>query len=473
MYPVWEGVFVHSAMYIAIIAVFHVIVSHLTVAASWFNLFLEYQAVHKDRPELYEYLKRSALGLLVFAYTGGAMAGVGIWQSTTAANPRGISTLIHNFVLFWGSEWYMFLIDVVGIIAYYYTFGRVDKKTHLRIATILALGGTGTLTLIVGILAFKLSPGPWIESGQPLVGFFNHTFWPQFFLRLSVMFVITAAWAILISSGLPRGYPAREQIVRYASLMGLAGLIYAGWAWTFWLHPSLPPSALIILESAAIPPITFTIIYLGVGATFLGLIYAYLSPESQHRLTGIVALVVLFSAIFGAERTREVMRKPDVVAGYMSSNQLIFADMPARGIWNEEDRLNRSGLLGELPFLPSAAEIGSSPLANMSGDEAHQIAVGRVLVLQQCAACHSVSDQTSVMVGDNQLTLRSLAVILTNRGQSTPQQIESYIGGIQGFPYMHPVVGKPEERAAMASYLAYFRAMSVSTASANGGQGGR
>lgn len=80
-------------------------------------------AVHENRPEFYEYLKRSALGLLVFAYVFGALAGVGIWQTTTAANPRGISTLIHNFVLYWGAEWYMFLIDVIGIIVYYYTLG--------------------------------------------------------------------------------------------------------------------------------------------------------------------------------------------------------------------------------------------------------------------------------------------------------------------------------------------------------------
>ena len=91
MYPVWEGILVHSAMYVAIVAAFHVLASHLTVAAAWFNLYLERRAVYENRPEFYEYLKRSALGLLVFAYVFGALAGVGIWQTTTAANPRGIS----------------------------------------------------------------------------------------------------------------------------------------------------------------------------------------------------------------------------------------------------------------------------------------------------------------------------------------------------------------------------------------------
>ncbi|MGB9739816.1 MAG: hypothetical protein ACP5UR_00240 [Chloroflexus sp.] len=120
MCPIWEGRFIHSAMYMAIVSAFHVLASHLTVAAAWFNLYLKRRAVYEQRPELYVYLKHSALGLLVFAYVFGAMAGMGIWQTTTAANPRGISALIHNFVFYWGAEWSMFLIDVVGIIAYYY-----------------------------------------------------------------------------------------------------------------------------------------------------------------------------------------------------------------------------------------------------------------------------------------------------------------------------------------------------------------
>lgn len=46
MYPVWEGVGVHSAMVVAIIASFHVLASHLTVAGAWFNLYLERRAVY-------------------------------------------------------------------------------------------------------------------------------------------------------------------------------------------------------------------------------------------------------------------------------------------------------------------------------------------------------------------------------------------------------------------------------------------
>ena len=260
MYPTWEGLGVHSTMFVAVIAAFHVIASHLTVGAAWFNFYVERRAYRENRPELYQYLRKSAMGLLVFSYVWGAMTGVGIWQSTTAGNPRGISTLIHNFVLFWGSEWYMFLIDVVGIIVYYYTLEKVDPKTHLRLAFILALGGTGTLSLIVGILGFKLSPGKWLENGEVLSGFYNPTFWPQYFMRFALMQAITGAWAILMASRLPRDFPERRHIIRWAGIIGLVGLAAALLIGRVWYWHNIPARSKGLLSTKAFPAVTVQIL---------------------------------------------------------------------------------------------------------------------------------------------------------------------------------------------------------------------
>jgi mono/diheme cytochrome c family protein len=447
MYPIWEGVFVHSAMYVAIVAAFHVLASHLTVAAAWFNLYLERRAVHENRPEFYEYLKRSALGLLVFAYVFGALAGVGIWQTTTAANPRGISTLIHNFVLYWGAEWYMFLIDVIGIIVYYYTLGRVSPRTHLKLAWILALGATGTLAIIVGILSFKLTPGAWLQTGASLDGFYNPTYYPMLAMRFALMFTITAAWACLIASTMPQGTPWREHIIRRASVMGLAGLIVGALVWLFWYYPTLPEHARQVMASRAVPPITYQVIIGGVVLTALGLLLNIIYPRHQRAVIAVGAMGVLFLAIFGAERTREVMRKPDIIAGYMSSNQLVIADIPARGVRAEESRLNQQGLTGQLPFIVPVKA------AQDLYDTQKQWKTGKLLVLQQCASCHSVSHQTSIAIGRHELRLRPVDELLASRGATTPQAIEAYLNAIGGFPYMHPVKGTQEERAAMAAYL--------------------
>ena len=439
MYPVWEGIWLHSGMYIALIASFHVLVSHLTVAAAWFNLYLERRAVKENQPEFYQYLKKSALGLLVFAYVFGALSGVGIWFSTTAGNPRGISTLIHSFVFYWASEWYMFWIDVAGIIAYYYTLNKVSNRTHLKLAWILALGSTGTLVIIVGILAFKLTPGAWLATGQSLDGFFNPTFWPQLMARFFAMFAITGVWAVAVAAQMPKSSPYRNEIIRDASAFGLLGLVLSGITIQYWFLPAVPESARALLQTPAVPSITFTLIAICAIVVVAYYLQAIAWPKVQHWALAVGALAVLFSGVFGLERVRELLRKPDIVAGYLSSNQIVIQDMPARGIKAEEEALNQTGTLDNLPFLADSG----SPMEN-----------GRRLVTQQCSSCHTTSTQTTIKVGQNGLALRSVARLFQERNMTSPQQIETYLGALGGFPYMHPVIGTQEEKAAMAIYLA-------------------
>jgi hypothetical protein len=50
--------------------------------------------------------------------------------------------------------------------------------------------------------------------------------------------------------------------------------------------------------------------------------------------------------------------------------------------------------------------------------------------------------------------MRSVARLFQQRNMTSPEQIEAYLGALGGFPYMHPVVGTQEEKAAMAIYLA-------------------
>ena len=451
MYPTWEGMGLHSTMFVAIIASFHVIASHLTVGAAWFNFYVERRAVREQRPELYEYLRKSALGLLVFSYVWGAMTGVGIWQSTTAGNPRGISTLIHNFVLFWGSEWYMFLIDVVGIIVYYYTLGKVDPKTHLRLALILALGGTGTLSLIVGILGFKLSPGDWLHNGEILSGFYNPTFWPQYLMRFLLMQTITGAWGVLMASRLPRDFPERQKVIRWAGTIGLVGMAGALLVGRYWYWANVPARSKALLSTNAFPAVTVDLLIGGGILTAAFLLLASWKPQLQSKLGAMALFIVMFSTVFGAERTREILRKPDVVNGYMSSNQLTFTGLPARGIESEEAKLNRDGVLGSLPFLPAADDIDSGPSPEYAD---HRVEVGRQIAIFECSGCHSVSDQTVIHLGDNQLALRQQSALLRKISANDEVSIRAILDNLGAYPFMHAFVGTDEEKDALAAYLA-------------------
>lgn len=450
MYPAWEGFILHSAIVIAIIAVAHVIFSHVTVAATWFNWWVERKSLVENKPYLQDYLKASALRLLMFAYTIGAMMGVGIWFSVTGSNPRGISALIHNFVFYWASEWFWFIIDVFGIAVYYYTFGRVNPKTHARIGLMLALAASGTLAIIVGILGFKLSPGAWLQTGLSLDGFYNPTFWPMLFARFGLMFALTALYAILVASTLPREHPAREEVVRLAGKVGLVGLAAGVALVLFWYVPQLPEHARTLLRlPQVIQPIFFVKMLLGVLATALILLLALLAPkQAATPVLGYLGLLLAFIGLFGAERTREAIRKPDVVLGYMAANQIIRVnlDFGTRKVRAEAPLLDQEGLLKKLPFAVARGAVAAGPAGGVDPVE-----TGRALVVLQCSSCHTVSKATAFLGGN-----RNLAALLKRRGLTTAAMIEPYLNAIGGFPYMHPVVGTPEERGYMAQYLERF-----------------
>jgi hypothetical protein len=97
----------------------------------WYNVYLERKANRENRPELLEFVKKYSWFLLIFSYVFGSLSGIGIWYAARVANPRGISGLIHNYVWGWATEWVFFIIEVIGIFIYYYTMGRVDKRTQL------------------------------------------------------------------------------------------------------------------------------------------------------------------------------------------------------------------------------------------------------------------------------------------------------------------------------------------------------
>ncbi|MGQ9753524.1 MAG: c-type cytochrome [Thermaceae bacterium] len=431
-------------MFVALIAVLHVLFSHLTVAATWFNWYVERQAL-AGRTAYYDFLKASALRLLMFAYTIGAMVGVGIWFSVTANNPRGIGTLIHNFVFYWASEWFWFIIDVFGIAVYYYTFGRVSQRTHARIGLMLAFAATGTLAIIVGILGFKLSPGAWLETGQSLDGFYNPTFWPQIFARFALMFALTALYALLVLSTMPKDHPARAPIARLAGKVGLTGLAISSLLLFFWYLPSMPEDARRLLAIPnVIQPVFYVKMAVGAAALVITLLWALIAPKRIPLAWLYLTTAFVYLGLFGAERIREAVRKPDIVLGYMGSNQLIFKDMPVRGIQAEESKLNQEGVLGRLPYAVAPGAKAAGPAGGVDPLEA-----GKTLVRIQCSSCHTVSEGPWLFGG-----LRPLSELLARRGLTEEAIIRGFLEGVGGYPYMHPVVGTPEEKDYMAKYLA-------------------
>ncbi len=438
MYPIWEVPNLTAGIILALIATFHILPSHFSTSAMWFNVYVETKAYRENRPELLEFIKRYSLLLLVFSYVLGSLSGIGIWYAATVANPRGISGLIHNYVWGWATEWVFFIIEVTGIFIYYYTLGKVDKKTHLKIGWIFAIGSWTTMVIIVGILSFMLSPGKWPETGNFFDGFFNQTYWSQLLMRTTLMFGISAAYAIAVATRI-KNEDVKAFITKTASKWGIAGIIL-GSILLLWYLKTLParPHELI---SILAPKTLKTGMIVTAGLLILYFIYAGMKPLSIRLIPAILAIVVIFGGIWSTERIREMIRKPYVISQYMYSNQIIGKAIPAKAVAAEANVINEKGILKVAPFVPEGLK---------EVNDANALQAGKMIARIECLSCHTLNERGLRPMPQ---MVKRLEFKKEVEKAKEVEEIEAFLDGLGGYPYMPPFMGTPAEKMALATYL--------------------
>ena len=125
-YPVWQLDFAGGGFLIAVIATVHVYVSHFAVGGGLFLVLTEMMGLRKKDPDILEYVRRHSKFFLLLTMVFGAVTGVGIWFTIALLSPAATSVLIHHFVFGFAAEWVFFLIEIVALFIYYYTFDRMD-----------------------------------------------------------------------------------------------------------------------------------------------------------------------------------------------------------------------------------------------------------------------------------------------------------------------------------------------------------
>ena len=208
-YPFWEVPFLGSSSVIAIIAVFHVMISQFAVGGGLWLPMAERKALREGRADWMEQLKRHSRFFLLITGVFGTVSGVGIWFAIGLTQPEATSTLIHNFVFGWALEWVFFLIELTTIAVYYYTWDRIPEKLHLTVGWVYAASSVCTLVIINGILTFMLTPGEtWLgvagtghEASKFWNAFFNPTFWPSLIMRTLVCVTLAGVWALITGAG--------------------------------------------------------------------------------------------------------------------------------------------------------------------------------------------------------------------------------------------------------------------------------
>lgn len=443
LYPTWFEPFLGSGWVVAVIATIHVLASHTSVGAAIVFAYLAVIAYRHNRPELLDYIKKYGLFLLVFSYVIGSITGPGIWFSTTVASPRGISALIHSFVWKWATEWVFFVIEVVGVYMIIYLVGRVDQKTHLRIALIFGLASYTTMLVIVGILSFMLVPGKeiWFTEGGYLNAFYGSNTFAQLAMRTAFMFTMTAVVGGIVASAI-KDVAFKKEMLRRLGILGLISTA-SGLLLFQWYLITLPESASLVMENR-LPEYFAPSLLVVMGFIAAYFLFTIIAPRLiVPAIASVMTILILVLGLWPEETARESIRKPYVAGQYVYSNQVIARDVPGMGIKSEIPVIEEHGFLKTLVFQPEN-------LREVTPENAFD--VGYSLALTTCSNCHS-------------LTTTGMRPLSNYFGGSTDiDEIKTYLKGALSTGntvYMPKIPLKDMEAEALALYIASLEDESV------------
>jgi len=413
-YPFWEVPFLGSSSIIAIIAIFHVMISQFAVGGGIFLPVTERKALREGRKDWLDQLKQHSRFFLLVTGVFGTVSGVGIWFAIGLTQPEATSTLIHNFVFGWAIEWVFFLVELTCIAVYYYTWDRIPAKLHLTVGWVYAVSSACTLIIINGILTFMLTPGDtWLsvagtghEASKFWNAFFNPTYWPSLMMRILVSLTLAGVWALI--TGARIGNPAlKASSLRWTTRWLVPSFVFMPLALVWYLY-MVPASQRALLS--------FGISTIGAG-TF--------SQVTRLVLIMVITCAVLVLALMATgagEQAREMLRKPYVIGRHMYSNGTRVNEVASR---------NRDG------YLPHTLWLNRNVSSHW--------AMGEAMYRGQCGSCHTLTGYRSLnrlLAGRDRESIASLLTMLHEYKPDTAYT-----------KFMPPLTGTSEEITALGDYL--------------------
>ena len=439
-YPWWYIPFLTSPMLIALVSVFHVLVSHYAVGGGLF-LAVETQYAYKTNNRKYlAYLKDHAWFFILLTVVYGAISGVGIWWTIGLSSPIATETLIHIFVFGWAMEYVFFIIEIASAFIFYYYWEKLDPKTHQIVGWIYAISAWISLVLITGITAFMLNPGSWTTNKDFWVGFFNPQLLPQVLSRTGGSLLLSSLYVYAHASFRLKDSELRDLIASRSARPGLLGavLVCVGGAGWFYF---LPESARAALQAASVLNVLMVLITVITIAVFVMLyVGPYKNPKWLSPGFAILFLALGFAAITTGEYLREAVRKPFVVYNVVMSNQILPEEIPhlrqtgylEGGVWT------RAYVKKKYPEMFTGKEIDETKFLFLFEND--QIKLGRVLFQYACNDCHATRDGYSP-VGH---MIRGWTKDMIKEVVKEPEKVHFF---------MPPFPGTDEEAEVLSKYL--------------------
>ncbi|MCS7198496.1 MAG: cytochrome ubiquinol oxidase subunit I [Candidatus Bipolaricaulota bacterium] len=439
-YPAWYVEFLTSPMLIAIIAIFHVLVSHYAVGGGLFLAVETRYAYRTNNKEYLAYLKDHAWFFILITVVFGAITGVGIWWTIGLASPLATEMLIHTFVFGWAMEYVFFVLEIVSAFIFFYYWGRLEPKIHQVMAWIYAFSAWMSLVLITGITAFMLNPGAWVENRNFWVGFFNPQFIPQLIARTGGALLLSALYVYLHAAFRIKEPKLRDLIASRSTLPALIGavcIVIGGVGWYLFL----PESAKAALAAASALNIMMVLIFaITVGVFALLYLGPYRNPGWMSPGFALVLFVMGLTVFSASEFVREAVRKPYVIYNVVYSNQILPEELPTlreKG-YLEGGTWTSAWVRARYPQVTNSPEIDERKLLELP--EPAQRELGHLLFQYHCSSCHATREGYS-------------AVGQLLRGW-TPEMIKNLVQNPEKFHFfMPPWAGTPEEAELLTKYL--------------------
>lgn len=421
-YPVWWIPSVGGGLLIAVISIVHVYVAHFAVGGGLFLVLTEMKGYREDSKDILDYTKRHTKFFLLLTMVFGSITGVGIWFIISLVHPSATSELIHAFVFGWATEWVFFVVEIVSLFVYFYTFGKMERRNHLLIGWLYFIFAWLSLFVINGIVAFMLTPGAWLMSRDFWDGFFNPSFFPSLFFRTLLAFMFAGIFGFLTSTTL-KDKALRETMTRYCARWLLIPIILIP-IFSYWYLNSITDSSksMILGRSPEILPFFKGFIWIMPLLFLGGVTMAIRMPSTIKRAFALVLFVLGLLYMGSFEWIREAARRPYVIYDYMYSNSALKSEV---------DVINREGLLKKARWVK-----------NKTISTSNERDAGREIFNIQCLPCHTVGGT----VND----------ILPRTEKFTLFGMDSMLNGIGKInDYMPPFMGTMDERKALASYIVH------------------
>lgn len=426
-FPIYQVPYLGNGMTIGLNAIIHVLISHgLAIGLVTLIVLSEYIG-HRRNSAQWENLARTLIKPTVIIITGiGAVTGAGIWFITSALAPVGIGSMLRIFFWPWFAEWIAFTLEVIVLLFYYFTWDKWQggkKRRHIQLGFWYVIFSSASAFLITGILGFMLTSDGWPWNNNFFAAFFNPSYIPQLFIRLSFGMAIGA----MVMSGYllmsKQELLFKKSALKYFSTILIVALIAWGLS-AFWYFSVVPSTfkthaVFVFLTSFLSQP---WLLWLIVGLA-LGLIVAFallarsgsIKPAITFYFPAIL-LVVGFVTQF--ERVREFIRGPYLMPGYMYANEVLMKEKPY---------LDKNGAL-ENSFWFN--RINTEPTINNKG---------AWLFYKNCSACHTINGINDIRKRVEGRTREGIFVIVGNTNRMVP--------------FMPPFSGTRHERKLLADFI--------------------